>query len=70
MKSSELQRKFAQNCPITFDPENPYPRVRKVRKFLREDECPDCGEQAYSPEAMEKIEAHRPQRSGFSKDTA
>jgi YgiT-type zinc finger domain-containing protein len=23
-------------------------------------ECPDCGEQVYSPEAMEKIEAHRP----------
>jgi YgiT-type zinc finger domain-containing protein len=25
-------------------------------------ECPDCGEQVYSPEAMDKIEAHRPRR--------
>ncbi len=25
-------------------------------------ECPACGEQVYSPEAMEKIEAHRPKR--------
>lgn len=25
-------------------------------------ECPDCGEQVYSPEAMERIEAHRPKR--------
>jgi YgiT-type zinc finger domain-containing protein len=23
-------------------------------------ECPDCGEQVYSPEAMEKIAANRP----------
>lgn len=22
-------------------------------------ECPDCGEQVYSPEAMDRIEAHR-----------
>jgi len=25
-------------------------------------ECPDCGEQVYSPEAMERIEACRPKR--------
>ncbi len=23
-------------------------------------ECPDCGEQVYGPEAMARIEAHRP----------
>lgn len=23
-------------------------------------ECPNCGEQVFSPEAMDKIEAHRP----------
>ncbi|MCL4197455.1 MAG: YgiT-type zinc finger protein [Phycisphaerales bacterium] len=25
-------------------------------------ECPDCGEQVYSPEAMERIESCRPKR--------
>ena len=25
-------------------------------------ECPNCGEQVYCPEAMEKIEAYRPKR--------
>jgi YgiT-type zinc finger domain-containing protein len=25
-------------------------------------ECPNCGEQVYSPEAIDKIEAHRPKR--------
>ncbi len=25
-------------------------------------ECPNCGEQVFGPEAMDKIEAHRPKR--------
>ena len=25
-------------------------------------ECPNCGEQVFSPEAMDKIAAHRPKR--------
>jgi YgiT-type zinc finger domain-containing protein len=51
-------------------------RIRKVRKTvtrtsrgtsftvpnLTYHECPDCGEEIYSPEAMEKVEAHRPKR--------
>ena len=51
-------------------------RIRRVRKTVTRKsrgrsytvpnltfhECPDCGEQVYSPEAMEKIEAHRPKR--------
>ena len=26
-------------------------------------ECPDCGERVFDPEAVDKIEAHRPSRS-------
>jgi YgiT-type zinc finger domain-containing protein len=51
-------------------------RIRRVRRtvtrksrgkpftvpHLTFHECPDCGEQVYGPEAMEKIEAHRPRR--------
>lgn len=25
-------------------------------------ECPDCGEQVFSPEAVDRIESHRPKR--------
>ncbi len=49
-------------------------RIRRVRRTVRRTclgkryavpnltfhECPDCGEQVYSPEAMARIEAHRP----------
>lgn len=51
-------------------------RIRRVRKTLTRKsrgkrytvphltfhECPNCGEQVFSPEAMEKIEAHRSKR--------
>ena len=51
-------------------------RIRKVRRTVKRTsrgksftvpnltfhECPDCGEEVYSPAAMEKIEAHRPKR--------
>lgn len=30
---------------------------------LRFYECPDCGERVFDPEAVDRIEAHRPPRS-------
>jgi len=52
-------------------------RIRRVRRTLNRTcqgraykvpnvtfhECPDCGEQVFSPEAMDKIAAHRPKAS-------
>lgn len=53
------------------------PRIRRVKQTVTRmsrgkkftvpqlvfHECPVCGEQVYSPEAMQKIEAHRPKRA-------
>jgi YgiT-type zinc finger domain-containing protein len=60
--------------PLTKCPTCGSRRIKKVRRNLRGEargqayvvpnlhfyECPSCGERVYDPEAIDKIEAHRP----------
>jgi len=60
--------------PLTRCPTCDSRKIKKVRRNWRGEargqayvvpnlqfyECPSCGERVYDPEAMDKIEAHRP----------